>query len=200
MIRELSIISVVIIIITITVIYIRQLLKKKIKPALAMWIFFSIAIIISMITYLKEGNYTLLDNIMNATDLFYVVTVSVAIICFGEKSSGFTRFDKGCLIGVLIISVFWLFTKDHLVTNILMQAILIIAYFPVVMRLITLKENTEPFIVWIGMLIAPSLALLSTKGMLATIYSLRAIICVSVLLILMLRIEILNKRRNKNGL
>ena len=198
--RELSIISVVIIIITITVIYIRQLLKKKIKPALAMWIFFSIAIVISMITYLKEGNYTLLDNIMNATDLVYVVTVSVAIIFFGDKSSGFTQFDKGCLIGVLIISVFWLFTKDHLVTNILMQAILIIAYFPVVMRLITLKENTEPFIVWIGMLVAPSLALLSTKGMLATIYSLRAIICVSILLLLMLRIEILNKRRNKNGL
>lgn len=197
--KEISIYSVIIIILIITVIYIRELLKKKIKPALAMWISFSIAIVISMITYLKEGDNSLYDNIMNATDLVYVVTVSVAIIFFGDKSSRFTRFDKGCLITVLIISVFWFFTNNHLITNILMQIILVIAYFPVVKRLITSKENTEPFIVWIGMLVAPSIALFSSKGMLATIYSTRAIICVSILLILMLRIEILNKRRSQNG-
>lgn len=197
--REVSILSVIIIILIITVIYIRELIKRKIKPALAMWISFSIAIVISMITYLKEGDNSFYDNIMNATDLVYVVTISLAIIFFGDKSSRFTRFDKGCLIAVLIISVFWLFTKNHLVTNILMQAILVIAYFPVFKRLITSKENSEPFIVWIGMLIAPSIALLSSKGTLATIYSTRAIICVSTLLILMLRIEILNKRKNQNG-
>lgn len=197
--KEISIYSVIIIILIITVIYIRELLKKKIKPALAMWISFSIAIVISMITYLKEGDNSLYDNIMNATDLVYVVIVSVAIIFFGDKSSRFTRFDKGCLIAVLIISIFWFFTNNHLITNILMQTILVIAYFPVVKRLITSKENTEPFIVWIGMLVAPSIALFSSKGMLATIYSTRAIICVSILLILMLRIEILNKRRSQNG-
>jgi len=197
--KELSIYSVVFISILITVIYIRQLLKRKIRPALAMWIFFSIAIIISMITYLREGNYSILDNIMNATDLVYVVSVSVAIILFGDKSSRFTRFDKGCLVAVILITVFWLFTKDHLATNLLMQTILVIAYLPVVDRLLKSKENTEPFLVWIGMLVAPALALISSKGMLATIYSTRAIICVSVLLALMLRVEILNKRRNQNG-
>jgi hypothetical protein len=196
MMRELSIYSVVIISIIITVIYIRQLLLRKIKPALAMWIFFSIAIIISMITYLREGNYGILDNIMNATDLVYVVSVTVAIIIFGDKSSRFTRFDTGCLIAVILITVFWFFTKDHLATNLLMQTILVIAYFPVINRLLRSKENTEPFLVWIGMLVAPVLALISSRGLLAAIYSTRAIICVSILLALMLRVEILNKRRN----
>jgi hypothetical protein len=197
--KEISIYSVIIIIISITVIYIKQLVQRKIKPALAMWLFFSIAIGISMITYLRDGEYTLYDNIMNATDLVYVVTVTIAIIIFGDKSSKFTAFDKGCLIMVSIIIVFWLFTNNNQITNILMQLILIIAYFPVMKRLLTLKENTESFPVWIGMLIAPAISLLSSKGILAIIYSGRAILCVSLLLLLMLRVEILSRRRTDNN-
>jgi hypothetical protein len=196
--KEISIYSVIVIIVSITVMYIRQLLLRKIKPALAMWLFFSIAIGISMITYLKEGDYTYYDNIMNAVDLVYVVTVTIAILVFGDKSSRFTTFDKGCLAAVLGIIVFWLFTSNHQVTNILMQIILVIAYFPVVKRLLSLKENTEPFSVWIGMLIAPALSLFSSNGILAKIYSGRAIICVSLLLLLMLRVEILNRRKSQN--
>jgi hypothetical protein len=79
-----------------------------------------------------------------------------------------------------------------------MQAILVIAYFPVVKRLLDSRENTEPFSVWIGMLLVPSIALISSKGTLATIYSVRAIFCVSILLLLMLRIEFLKLRNNKN--
>jgi len=81
-----------------------------------------------------------------------------------------------------------------------MQSILIIAYFPVVKRLLDSKENTEPFSVWIGMLLAPMIALLSSRGTLATIYSVRAIICVGLLLLLMLWIEILKKRRAQQKL
>jgi hypothetical protein len=197
--RELSISAVIIIILLIMLRYIWLLVRKEIKPALAMWLFFSVAIIMSFLTYLSEGNYGFLDNIMNAADLIYVVTISVAIIIFGDKSSKFTRFDKSCLVAVFIIMIFWFFTRNHLVTNILMQVILVIAYFPVVKRLLSTEENTEPFSVWIGMLLAPSLALFSSKGTLATIYSVRAIICVSLLLLLMLRIEILNKRRERQN-
>jgi len=193
--RELSIYTVIIIIFLIMVRYIWLLVKKEIKPALAMWLFFSVAIIMSFITYLSDGDYGFLDNIMNTVDLIYVVTICIAIIIFGDKSSKFSRFDKSCLVAVLTIVVFWIFTQNHKVTNMLMQAILVIAYFPVVKRLLDSKKNTEPFSVWLGMLLAPSLALISSKGMLATIYSIRAIICVSLLLLLMMWIEILNKKR-----
>jgi hypothetical protein len=193
--RELSIYVVIIIVLLIMCRYIWLLVKKEIKPALAMWIFFAVAIIMSIITYLSEGDYLLFDNIMNTADLVYVVTICIAIYIFGDNSSRFTRFDKGCLVAVSIIVLFWIFTQNHRVTNMLMQAILVIAYFPVVKRLIDTKENTEPFSVWIGMLVAPLVALMSSKGILATIYSVRAIICVSLLLLLMLRIEILNKKR-----
>lgn len=189
--REFSIYTVIVITLIIMVRYVLLLVRKEIKPALAMWLFFSVAIIMSLITYRSDGGYGLLDNIMNTVDLIYVVTVCVAIFLFGDKSSKFSRFDKGCLAAVMIILLFWIFTQNHWVTNILMQVILIIAYFPVVKRLIDSRENTEPFSVWIGMLVAPAIALFSSKGTLATIYSVRAIFCVGTLLLLMLRIEIL---------
>jgi hypothetical protein len=173
--------------------------KKEIQPALAMWIIFSVAVVMSLVTYLKEGNYDFTDNILNSVDVIYVVTVSVAIAIFGEKSSKITRFDLGCLIVVGLIVVFWLFTQNHLVTNFMIQTILVIAYFPVVKRLFETRENTEPFLIWIGMLIAPVLSLLSSKGLLATVYSVRAIICVGSLLLLMLWIEVSGKKRSYKG-
>jgi hypothetical protein len=192
--REFSIFSVAIIILLITARYLWLLIKQKIKPALAMWIFFSIAVIMSLITYLSEGNYGFLDNIMNTADLILVITVSVAIYIFGDKSSKFTRFDIACLVAVILIVVFWIFTQNHKISNLMIQSIMVIAYFPVVKRFIETRQNTEPFSVWIGMLIAPAIALLSSNGFLASVYSIRAIFCVGTLLLLMLRIEILNKK------
>ncbi len=197
--KEFSIYCVSAIILFITIRYILLMVKRRIKPALAMWTFFSIAIFMSLITYLSEGDYSFLDNIMNTTDLIYVVTVSVAILIFGDKSSKFTGFDYICLIAVVIILIFWLFTQNHIVANLLIQGILVIAYFPVVKRFMVSKENTEPFSVWICMLIAPAVALMSSRGLLATIYSVRAIICVGLLLLLMVRIEILNRREDKQN-
>ena len=193
--KEFSIISVTLIIFLVAVTYIRLLIKQKIKPALAMWIFFTIAVSMSLITYLSESNYSFLDNIVNSVDLIYVSSVAIAILIFGDKSSKFTRFDKGCLFAVIIIVIFWFFTRNHFVTNILIQSIMVIAYFPVIKRFIDSKDNTESILVWTGMLLAPAFSLLSSQGLLATIYAVRAIFCTGLLVLLMLRIEYLKKKR-----
>lgn len=193
--RDFSVISVTLIMIFLTIRYIWQLVKKEIQPALAMWVMFSISVGMSLVTYLAEDDFGFMDNILNTVDVFYVVIISVAIIIFGGKSSKITRFDKGCLLVVLLIVVFWIFTQNHMITNFLIQSILVIAYFPVIKRLLETRQNTEPFLIWIGMLIAPVFSLLSSKGLLATVYSVRAIICVGLLLLLMLWVEFNGKRR-----
>lgn len=165
-----------------------------------MWVMFSVAVIMSLVTYLSESNYGFLDNILNTVDVIYVVFISVAIAIWGDKSSKITRFDIGCLVVVGLIVIFWLFTQNHLVTNFLIQSILVIAYFPVVKRLMETRENTEPFLIWTGMLIAPVLSLLSSKGLLATVYSVRAIICVGLLLLLMLWVEVSGKKRMRSNM
>jgi hypothetical protein len=193
--REFSIYTVSGINILIAVIYCWQLIKKQIKPALAMWLFFSIAVLMSLITYLKDGNYSFFDNVLNTTDLALVVTVSIAIAIFGDNSTRFNRFDLGCLVAVVLIVIFWLITQNHWVTNILIQLILVIAYFPVVSRMLRANQNTEPFSVWILLMIAPVFSLLSSKGTLASIYAFRAIVCTGLLLLLMLRIEFVKKTK-----
>jgi len=195
--RDFSIYAVSILNLLITVRYCWLLYTNKIKPALAMWIFFSIAVGMSLVTYMANDNYGFLDNILNTTDIILVTTVSIAIIIFGDKSSKFTRFDKGCLIAVLVIVLFWIITQNHVVTNICIQGIMVISYFPVVKRLIESKENTEPFSVWFAMMLVPAISLISSKGILATIYSVRAIICVALLIVLMIRIEIIAKNRRQ---
>lgn len=192
--KEFSIISVSIITILLTIKYITQLVKKQTKPALAMWIMFSIAVGMSLVTYLSAGNYGFLDNIQNTVDVFYVFIISVAILILGDKSSKISRFDIGCLIAVFLIVIFWIFTQKHILTNFLIQSILVIAYFPVIQRMLKTRKNTESFIIWIGMLLAPVISLISSKGLLATVYSVRAIFCVGLLLLFMLWIEISGRK------
>jgi hypothetical protein len=195
LIRQISLGSVSILNLAITCWYCWLTYKQKIKPALAMWIFFTIAVAISLSTYLKSDTFSLLDNILNTTDLALTAIVSVAIFLFGDHTTRFSRFDKSCLIAVLVILLFWVITKNHVLTHTLTQVILVIAYFPVISRLWKTRENGESFLIWLGMLLAPVLSLLSSKGILATIYSVRAIVCIMILLILMLRVEYLSRKR-----
>lgn len=171
--------------------------KRKIQPALAMWLFFLLAIATSLITYFRNGGSGLAGNILNATDLVLAISVVIDILLYGEKSSGFSKFDLGCLALVIIIMVFWFATGAHFMTNLLIQAILVIAYFPVVERMVRLKKNTETFTGWTGMLLAAIISLFSVEETLAYIYSVRAIVCVSLLMGLMLWFTI---RKNPNVL
>ena len=188
--KEFSIISVSIINIIIGVRYCILTYKQKIKPALAMWSFFTLAVTMSLTTYMADGDYSLWDNILNTTDLLLVSVVTLFILIFGDTSTKFTRFDKFCLLLVILISIFWFITKIHFLSHLLIQGILVIAYFPVIRRLWQSKENTEPFSVWILLMIIPVFSLLSSKGILATVYAVRAIASAAILMILMLRVEI----------
>jgi len=187
--RTLSISAVVTINLLIGLRYVWLLRKKKISPALAMWVFFTIATVGSLLTYLGEGQFGLLDNILNTADIVLVAGVAVAILLYGDRSTRFTRFDLGCLGAVLVIIAVWAITQEHVIAHSAIQAILVIAYFPVVRRMWTTNRNTESFSMWIGLMLAPVFSLLSSKGVLATVYAVRAIACTGALLLLMIRLE-----------
>jgi len=192
--KEFSIIAVIVINILIAVRYCWLTYKQRIKPSLAMWMFFTIAVIISLSTYLSSGNFSLLDNVLNSADLLLVISVTVAIFLFGDKSTRFKRFDIGCLVAVTLVIAFWAVSKNYYVTHLSVQLILVIAYFPVVKRLWNAKKNTESFLPWMGMFLAAAFSLISSKGSLATIYAIRAMTCVALLILLMVRVEIRGRR------
>ena len=174
--------------------YIFLLYHKKIRPSLAMWTFFSLAVGISLITYFAEGNYSIRDNILNVTDLIMVVGVLIAILFWGDHSSRFNRFDVGCLVAVAGIIGFWMISNNHVITHYSVQAIMVISYFPVLGRMAKQQKNTEAFSPWIMMLVAAGISLFASKGWLASVYAIRAIICTGALLLLMVRIEIISRK------
>jgi len=167
---------------------------RKITPSLAMWIFFFIAVMLSMATYLASDNYSWTDNILNTTDLFLAGTVSAFILLFGKKESRFNKFDFGCLVSVIVLVLFWIFSKEHFISNIATQIILIIAYIPVIKRMIVSKENSESFTIWIAMFMAPFISIFCSEGILASIYLFRAMFCTGLLLSLMVWIKINNNK------
>ena len=87
--------------------YVWLIRRGKISPALAMWVFFTIAVIGSLVTYLSEGDYGFLDNVLNSADLLLCGGVAIAVALYGDRSSRFNRFDLGCLGGVLLILAAW---------------------------------------------------------------------------------------------
>lgn len=175
--------------------YIYLLYHKRISPSLAMWTFFSLAVGISLFTYFAEGDYSISDNILNFTDLILVVGVSVAILVWGDTSTMFNRFDLACLVAVIAIIVFWAISDKPVIANYAVQVIMVVSYFPVVRRMTHQNKNTEAFSVWIALLIAPVISLMANKGWLASVYALRAVFCAGTLLLLMLRIELLNRKK-----
>ncbi len=172
--------------------------QGRISPALAMWVFFTIATVGSLLTYLGEGIYGPLDNILNTADIMLVGGVALWIAFFGDKSTRFTRFDLACLVVVAGIVATWAMTRQHLIAHSAIQAILVIGYFPVVRRLWKTDRNTESFTMWIGLMIAPAFSLLSSRGVLATVYAARTMVCTGLLLLLMVRAE-RRRRRGSHG-
>ena len=177
--------------------YIYLLYQKKISPSLAMWVFFSLAVGISMFTYFADGDFNISDNILNFSDLILVIGVSIAILIWGDLSTRFNRFDLGCFAAVFLIIIYWAISNDHLVTNFSVQTIMVISYFPTVKRMINQKKNIEAFSIWIALFINPFISLIANKGMLADLYAGRAILCTGIFLILMIRIELRNKMKSK---
>jgi len=160
-----------------------------------MWTFFSLAVGISLFTYFAESKHSISDNILNFTDLILVVSVSVAILIWGDTSTRFNRFDVGCLLAVVGIIAFWIISDNHVITNYSVQSIMVISYFPVLGRMVNQKKNTEAFSVWIMMLVAAGISLFASEGWLASVYAIRAILCTGALLLLMVRVEVLSRNK-----
>jgi len=110
-----------------------------------MWAFFSIAVAMSLTTYLAKDDFSIWDNILNTTDLLLVSTITVFIFLFGDQSTKFSSFDKFCLVAVIMITIFWFITKTHLLSHLLVQGILVISYFSVIRRLWQSKKIQNHF-------------------------------------------------------
>lgn len=169
------------------------ILKHKIVPTLTTWLLFSIASGLSLLTYFSSSNHSISGNIINVMDLVMCWSILISLIIVKKKLSlAFSRFEKVCLVLTGIILLFWLFTKEDVVANLLLQLILTIAYLPTITKLWRAKESQESFGMWLAIVTASFLGFVSglvQHDLLGSIYAFRSFVSVAVVLVLMIRIR-----------
>lgn len=195
--EKVSFYSVIILNLIINIYYIVLTVKKKIRPSLAMWLFFLLAVVGSLFSYMLEGDFSPLDNILNTSDVLLCLSITITIAIFGDKFSKFNKTDIICLTFVAVILVFWHFSKAHFATHLSLQVIQAMAYIPVFQRMLKSEKNNESFLVWGIVLFISVLSLFTAKGILAYIYIIRAIVCVFILLLFMTYLELKNRPTQK---
>ena len=122
------------------------------------------------------------------TAAILIIAVSVAIWGSGRRFY-FRPFEKKYLIGAMGIVIFWIASNDAFISNLLVQILICVGYFPTIQNLITAKRNTESFFAWSVTLAACMVALYPAifgGNLLSVVYAGRAIVMVSAVLCLML--------------
>jgi hypothetical protein len=167
-------------------------IKGVIHPTFMTWVIFLIAVSLSFATYWSSQKHSLLDNICNTGDMVLVLAVTIVIIFFGKDIRFRINIFEGlCLSLTLVIFIFWKITKSPELSNILVQVIMVMAYFPTFYHLWLASETSESPIAW-GFSSLYALTGFITgklsKDKLAIIYSARSLIMMLIMLYLILRI------------
>ncbi|MGD9129528.1 MAG: hypothetical protein PVJ09_03520 [Candidatus Woesebacteria bacterium] len=176
--------------------YSYQIIFKKVKPVLSTWLIMLVGASLSLFTYLSASNWNLKSNILNMADVVNLLIITMATLAVSRNKLMIRPFEKWYFLGMVIISLFWIFSKDPFISNLLIQGLIWVGYFPTIHKLITEKSNTESFLTWGGVLLAGLLALIpASDNLLSLIYAGRTVIMVSIILSLMLQYKATNVKQ-----
>lgn len=168
--------------------------QGEIQPVLATWVLFLVAVGLSFMTYWSTTKHSVAGNIINVVDLFNVCLIMFSILVLGKNIRlGFNLFEIGCLVASGTILIFWRLSRKHATSNMALQAIMTVAYFPMFYQLWHASRNTEQLGVWVLVWVASAIALIPAtidRDKLGFIYAMRSLSMVSVVLILMFRINL----------
>ena len=183
-------------------IYLIQIFKKEVKPTLSTWIIFSVATAINAISYLVATQIDYLSGVFLLTDAISCSIICIMSVIFNRSSIKFKPFEKYYLFTAFMVVIFWIVTRNAFMSNLLIQMLIVIGYFPTVQNMVVNKKNTESFTLWSVELIAITISLYPAMvdgNLLSTIYSVRTCIMISVLLLIMRYYHVKNKQDIKNN-
>lgn len=173
--------------------YCQLIISGRVKPVLATWLMFCVADSLSFLTYIFTEKPSFLGNIANMIDMFEVwVILFATLICQSKHQRRPNFVESFCLAVSAGIAIFWFFTGQHVISNLSLQIIMVLAYGPQFQTLWFASENTEYFKIWAATLIMGVGAFFSSWGkqdLLGMVYSGRAIILISITLYLIRRVE-----------
>jgi len=174
--------------------YACQIYKKEISPALSTWLIFFTGTSLSFITYLVAEDKDFKSGVLNMADVIATFIIVLSIITWEHTYKiQFKPFEKKYLVGAAGIASFWFISSwfissSAFLSNLLVQVLIFVGYFPTIQNLLVERRNTESFSVWSFVLLAAVIALYPAivgGNILAAIYVGRTIIMVSIVLTIM---------------
>ena len=173
-------------------------------PNLNMWVMIAVAVYLIFWTYWMdgEGDRDLLSNFQNFIDVIFVTFMVGFMLIFHENvNTEVSWFGMGCIAVAAVVVGFWRLARRHhnkrkarLYANLALQGIMVISYGPALYHMwFEATSRTESFGPWLIVLAGGIVSFwLARRGrdFLATCYTGRALIQVSVMLITMLWQEI----------
>lgn len=172
--------------------YCYHIYQKTTIPALSTWIIMFIGTSISLVTYLLNSNWNFEGGILNLVDVLITILIISATLLFSPAKLAFRPFEKKYLLISTLIIMFWTITQNTLYTNLLIQVLLLISYFPTIQKLVNEKKNTESFPAWIIAFTAGILAMLpaiQSGNILPIIYVGRTLLMQGIIIFLMFHYE-----------
>ncbi len=170
--------------------YAYQVYTRDISPTLSTWLIFLTGTSLSFVTYMVAEDKDFQSGILNTIDVMVSLLITFSIVIWGKTlKTHFKPFEKKYLISAGGIVLFWIISKDAFTSNLLVQLLIFIGYFPTIQNLVTKKKNTESLSAWGLVLIATIIALYPAivgGNLLAVIYVGRTVVMVNVVLCIML--------------
>ncbi len=168
--------------------YAYQVFRGRVRPALSTWLIMLAGTSLSLITYLFASGGDIKSGILNLADVLAVIIIVASTLLWSKTKVKFRSFEKWYLAGAAGITLFWVYSKEPFISNLLVQLLIWIGYFPTIQKLIIEKVNTESFPAWGIALSAGIIAIypaVLTGNILSLIYVLRTIIMISIIFSLM---------------
>lgn len=185
--------------------YITHIRRGK-KPTLATWLIFAVATSAGLTAYLMSpGERSIWNNAANTVDVLLTVGVSLFVLHRIGWKLAFEPEEKVAIALAIVTLAIWGITHNAVIAALLFNGVMTVAYYPMVRALYRARRNEDSPEAWaIGYCIAiVALAppLLAEKtDWLALVYVFRALACGGVVLILMLRLHLRERREREQPL
>lgn len=165
--------------------YIRGIIKGTVVPTKSSWAIFSVVTGLSVSSFLAT-KFDVVSGAYGIADFALCLVVFCLTLFFsrGEKAK-FKSFEKYYLIGAFACVLFWVVSNNSFVTNLLVQSLIVIGYFPTIHNILSTRKSSESKFAWtiwtMGVLLSLYPALVN-RNTLAVVYSLRGtVMCLTIL-------------------
>ena len=132
-----------------TVIYINQIVKNKSTPNPSSWVIWLVVNVVNLVTYfflVDKSVWVTLASLTSTT----VVSIIFLLSLIKGKFTKISRIDTISLVMAIGIGFLWKTTDNALVSNVALQIIFFISFFPTINGLVTKVARESPIPWFLG--------------------------------------------------